>query len=178
MTIRAAWPGEAVVTVEDAYNVRRRWTLQVPAGETALTWDGLGYNQEPLAAGTYEVKVLLKAEDGRTACGETKIRMRGCRNVLVFAFPREETFYPGENSSWLVQLRLPQPGGQVMAEFYCEEMPETPVDVIKQRFSASGVVSFTWKGKLNGNRKWVWYRQNPYKVRSAIRSNYHRCSSS
>lgn len=168
ITLNAPAAGRVSITVEDPYNVRRSWEMDVPAGETQIAWDGLGYNQEPLATGTYTLKASFKTEKGEMLTGATEVTVRACRNALLFALPRTETYYLGEKNQWLVQMRLPQADGTIVAEFRREDALDTVAATIKRRSASAGMVNYKWNGKLNGKdaepgayRVRFWEKGNP-----------------
>lgn len=144
ITVTAPAGGDLLLRVSDQYNVYRTMRFTVGAGETVLTWDGLGENEERIGDGDYTLTAELTASDGAVLTAEAKITFQRCNQAMTLALPSSNTLYQAD-SDWFVELDLVRPGRFVM-EVYAADDLAAPLETKKKDASGYDVFKYRWDG--------------------------------
>lgn len=150
ISISAPQAGDMTLSLTNAYGTWRTWSIQVPAGETLLPWDGLSFHQEPLNRGQYTLTAFLTTQDGACFTAEAGITVGRSRNALLFALPTADTLYLGKTGLWGCEMRIAHAGGVVVAEISPADAPETVLDTRQNKIEPGTGITWRWDGKLNG----------------------------
>lgn len=141
--------GILTLSVSDDYNVYNTWTQEVPAGDTTIVWNGLGYNEERIPNGKHTLRGSLQTADGSVQTAETRITMSQARNAVVFALPCADTLYLGGPDKWYCEVRLIRGNEVLVIEYYRAGEMDKPLGKERDKISGVGVIDFTWNGKIN-----------------------------
>lgn len=127
--VTAPAEGSLLLRVMDDYNVYRTMVFQVQAGTQTIKWDGLGENQEKMAAKTYTLQGELITAAG-TFTAEKQITLQLCNRALLFALPSGNFCYR-EDENWFVELCMSRKG-EYQVEVYSADDMQTPLTTQKK----------------------------------------------
>ena len=150
IAVTSPFEGQLTLCLSDAYNTYRTLSVTVPAGDSSLTWDGLGENEERLITGKYTLRGTVAAADGRVAGGETTVTVGRCRQALLFALPGADTLYLEDDEAWFLEGCLVR-AGTVIMDIYRAGSLDKPIGTRRKQVS-DGPFKFTWNGNLNGRQ--------------------------
>lgn len=80
-----------------------RWEW-LSAGESRLSWDGLGENRERLFAGPYRLEAALFTQDGQVYNTSARFDVSGTTPALVYALPSSRTLYLDGSERWFTEV--------------------------------------------------------------------------
>ncbi len=150
IVIRSEEAGSLFMSVGDEYGTYFMWDMLLEAGETELSWDGLGWNQERITDGKHTLTAQLMTEAGSVHSAERTVTMEKCRNALTFALPCADTLYLADKEDWFCEVRLIRSGDTITMEVCRAEDTATVLGTKKMKVTAGGPAKFKWDGKLDG----------------------------
>ena len=149
ITIQAPFSGDLTLSVSAGNNTFYSWTAAVAQGENTIEWDGLGYHDELIPEGTYRMTASLQSSQPRSLTAETLFSVEKCKNALLFALPKSDSFYPDAGDRWVCEMQLARSGGTIVTEYYrCDDLQQ--LLGTKENYVKSGtLIDYTWNGKIN-----------------------------
>lgn len=139
LTIHSDQARTLTLRLEQKGNWWRTMEISAQAGDTVVTWDGLGENEERLPEGNMEL-IALEADGREVWRGSVKVGRS--ENALLYALPSSATLY--QESDWFAELCAVRQG-TLMVEIYQGEQLLTT-----QRESAANGEPFKlrWNGRV------------------------------
>lgn len=149
INVKADAAGSLSMSIGDDYGVYFTWEQSVEAGETAIPWNGLGWNMERITDGKHTLSATLTTADGAALTDEVTVTMKKCANAVTFALPGSSILYRDDKEEWFCEVRCIRSGDVVAMEVYAADAPETLLGTEKLKINAGGPVKFEWNGKLD-----------------------------
>ena len=151
LLVDAPAAGVLTVTVRDDYSLFRTLRQEVPAGQSALRWDGLRDDGQRLGIynGTYVLEAELACPDGAAYTVSAQAEGRS-RQALLYALPSSDTLYL-DGERWFAEAGAVKEGNIMMA-VSPEQAPDTVLLTRKYRVSGKGVGRLQWSGTINGRK--------------------------
>ncbi|MBQ7849013.1 MAG: CapA family protein [Clostridia bacterium] len=149
ITVKSDAAGSLSMSIGDDYGTYFTWDMTVEAGETAIPWNGLGWNMERITDGKHTLTATLTTADGTVLTAERTVSMKKCANAMTFALPGSSTLYLGDKEPWFCEVRCIRSGDVVCMEVYAADAPDTLLGTKKLKINAGGPVKFEWDGKFD-----------------------------
>lgn len=150
ISLRTDTAGSLSMSIGDAYGTYFAWEQPLDAGETGISWNGLGWNMERITDGKHTLTAALTLADGTVETSEVTVTVKRCANAVTFALPGSDTLYLEDRTKWFCEVRCVRSGDTVAMEVYSAEDTEQLLGTKKLTISAGGPVKFEWDGKLGG----------------------------
>ena len=146
--IKSEYDGLLTLEAADELNQYRTITEGQPIrkGETVVSWDGLGYNNERIEDGKYLLSASLTLDDGRSLTAASSFTMAKCRQAVVFALPVSDTMY--QDKPWYAEVKLVRQG-RLVTEFFRGDEQE-PFYKKEKDISTYRILKWEWDGKISG----------------------------
>lgn len=151
LRVQAPAAGSLTVTVRDDYNLFRTLRWDVPAGESALHWDGLRDDGQRLGIynGIYTLDAELVCADGSSHAASAQAEGRS-RQALLFVLPSSGTLY-SDGGRWFAEAGTVKEGNIVMT-IASAEAPDTVLLTRRYSVDEKGVGRLQWSGTINGSK--------------------------
>ena len=113
--VRSSEAGDLTITVHDDICVYRKITEHISAGETAIHWDGCGFNREKPYEKTYTITTEFSAESGNNHSVSFMSPIEYAGQCLQYALPSSECLYLDNPEEWFLEYRTVTKGTVVFA---------------------------------------------------------------
>ena len=106
LTVQAPEDGVLTIRIEDETALYREIIKEIESGKTQVIWDGLGWNEERMAAKDYRISAMLVAPSGKVYASETGFTMLPAQQAVLFALPSDSEVYLGDTDDWFLEFKL------------------------------------------------------------------------
>ena len=167
LLVDAPAAGSLTVTVRDDYSLFRTLRQEVPAGESALRWDGLRDDGQRLGIynGIYTLEAVLVCPDGASYTAAAQAEGRS-RQALLYALPSAGVLYQ-DGGRWFAEVGTVKPGAVVMT-VAAAQAPDEALVTRRRVLGEKGVGRLNWNGTANGKKVpegryllCCWAEENP-----------------
>ena len=144
-------PEDGTCTIEvlsDVTVVARMKDIVVAAGDNAVVWDGLGFDEEVLLSADYTMQATFTSMLGIESQVSKVFTMSKPKQALMYALPASDTLYLGDGSAWALQLQSTLPGKVVMKLYPADDPSKEAGSVV---FTAGkDATRVKWNGRVKG----------------------------
>ncbi len=167
LLVDAPAAGSLTVTVRDDYSLFRTLRQEVPAGESALRWDGLRDDGQRLGIynGIYTLEAVLVCPDGASYTAAAQAEGRS-RQALLYALPSAGVLYQ-DGGRWFAEVGTVKSGAVVMT-VAAAQAPDEALVTRRRVLGEKGVGRLNWNGTVNGKKVpegryllCCWAEENP-----------------
>ena len=125
--------------------------MEIAAGTTSVTWDGLTYGGEPLKRGRMTLRATLEKADGTVEQAEANIGIRRPIPAVTCCLPAAETFCPDGKNYLRIEVAMSErnPCDLIIAS------ADNPDEIIWHQRIENNTYEpaiFRWNGKNNKNQ--------------------------
>jgi len=159
ITVYSPEAGILTINFSDDLTLYRSIELSVDEGINHITWDGLGWNEEPLVKKDYKVSAILKAYSGLTYENECNIQLESNLQHILYALPSCDHVYLKNTDDWFIEFEVMR-SDELIIDIYHQEN-----DNFVGRFSKEVNGRAVYKWTFNSSIKKILTKEGLYNLR-------------